>query len=226
MLGIVTQLHLGLVPWAGNTGQRCSVSHEGNLLGQYVGLGISSRVWVCNCGSVPSDLALGMSVCLERGDNNSSLWREEPWESHSHYFKWWSLSWPPCLVKFPQAPGEKSGPTAKHWKSAACLLHFFILLKIWGLTWDHGFVYLLRFRGQLHFIDCRESLLPFMDAIHSQIFRWDDEEMSGYPFLCQSQKPLPNTALADTGRLLARQTLVCVSHSSKYLHLIPKGSID
>lgn len=65
-----------------------------------------------------------------------------------------------------------------------------------------------------------------MDAIHSQVFRWDDEEMSGYPFLCQSQKPLPNTALADTGRLLARQTLVCVSRSSKYLHLIPKGSID
>lgn len=79
---------------------------------------------------------------------------------------------------------------------------------------------------QLRFIDCRESLLSFMDAVHSQIFRWDDEEMSGYPFLCQSQKPLPNRALADTGRLLARQTLVCVSRSSKYLHLIPKGSID
>lgn len=70
----VTQLHLSLVPWAGNTGQQGSMSHEGNNpLGQSVGLGISSRVSACNCGSVPSDLTLGMSVCLERGDNNSSL---------------------------------------------------------------------------------------------------------------------------------------------------------
>jgi len=73
MSGTVTQLHLSLFPCAGNTGQRCSVSREGNLLGQSIGLGISSRVWVCNCGSVPSDLTLGMSVRLERGDNHSPL---------------------------------------------------------------------------------------------------------------------------------------------------------
>lgn len=121
---------------------------------------------------------------------------------------------------------EKKEDLQPNWKPSSCLLCFCIPPKIWGLTWDRGCVYSLSFRGQLQFIDCRESLLPFMDAIHSQIFRWDDEEMSGYPFLCQSQKPLPNTALADTGRLQARQTLACVSRSSKYLHLIPKGSID
>lgn len=83
---------------------------------------------------------------------------------------------------------------------------------------------LLGLRGQLHFLGCTEPL-PSLTAL-PQIFRWHDEEMSGYPFLCQSQKPLPNTALADTGRLGARQTLGCVLGSSKYLHLIPKGSID
>lgn len=41
MLGTVTQLHLGLIPWAGNMGHQCSLSHEGNLLELPVGLGIS-----------------------------------------------------------------------------------------------------------------------------------------------------------------------------------------
>lgn len=146
------------------------------------------------------------------------------WHPDAEVPIWWSLSWPTHLVKFLQAPGEKSGPTGKRWQSSACPPP--LLSTAENLRADLGSRLCLFAEIQLHFIDCRESLLSFMDAVHSQIFRWDDEEMSGYPFLCQSQKPLPNRALADTGRLLARQTLVCVSRSSKYLHLIPKGSID
>lgn len=175
-----------------------------------------------------------MSPCLERRDNHS-LWIEEPWDSHSCCFNlpWDPIlhqgmgaqhPWPPWLLEFPKEPrGEtRTQPGAENpklvfstplngWKSEGWpgIMALFIC---WD--WVADFVVLIA-----------ESLPLIHGCTPLSDFRWADEEMSGYPLLCQSQKPF-QTALADTSRLLARQTLVCVSRSSKYLHLIPKGSID
>lgn len=64
MLGTVTQLLLSLVPCAEITGQWCSVSREGNLLWQWVGLGISSRAGGCPCGSITSMFDFGHVTVL------------------------------------------------------------------------------------------------------------------------------------------------------------------